>query len=70
MPRPWAKGSESHYRRKVHLEKSEEGRCVGQLDAGRYATDTLTIKGLLEKDQCSSVSLPAIAKLFYSIFIK
>ncbi|KAI7951370.1 hypothetical protein MJO28_007054 [Puccinia striiformis f. sp. tritici] len=40
------------------------------LGAGRYAANTLAIKGLLDKDQWNSVTIPAIAQMFYHIFTK
>ncbi|KAI7951369.1 hypothetical protein MJO28_007053 [Puccinia striiformis f. sp. tritici] len=38
--------------------------------AGRYSANALAIKGLLEKDQWNTLTIPAIAKLLYDIFTK
>jgi hypothetical protein len=37
------------------------------LMSGRYSTNALAIKGLLDKDQWNTVTIPAIAKMFYAI---
>jgi len=40
------------------------------LSAGRYSTNALAVKGLLSKDQWNTVTIPAIAKMFYNILTK
>jgi hypothetical protein len=38
------------------------------LMSGRYCTNALAVKGLLDKDQWNTVTIPAIAKMVYAIF--
>jgi hypothetical protein len=38
------------------------------LGAGRYSTNSLAVKGLLDRDQWNTVTIPAISKMFYDIF--
>lgn len=40
------------------------------LSAGRHSTNSLAVKGLLSKDQWNTVTIPAIAKMFYNILTK
>ncbi|OAV87818.1 hypothetical protein PTTG_29270 [Puccinia triticina 1-1 BBBD Race 1] len=40
------------------------------LGAGRFSTNALAVKGLLDKDQWNTVTIPAISKMFYDIFTK
>ncbi|KAA1071447.1 hypothetical protein PGT21_007626 [Puccinia graminis f. sp. tritici] len=38
------------------------------LGAGRYSTNSLAVKGLLDRDQWNTVTIPAISRMFYDIF--